>query len=91
MNSAMEFTLRNADRATSALGVFTPKFFSRPTASSRASMESRPSPSGVNSEVSSPICSGVIFNIRLVTSICLMRAFNSGSDILCLRGKEREL
>ena len=89
----MEFTFKNALRATSALGVATPKFFSMLTASSSASIESSPSPSGTKSGVSSPISAGVILSIRQSTIMALTRAFRSVSDIdgNCLLGKEREL
>ena len=66
---------------TAALGVATPKFFSRLTASSRASMESRASPSGLKRRMSSPMLSGATFNIRLSTIIFLIRALRSASDM----------
>ncbi len=93
MKSAMESTFKNAVRAISAFGVATPKFFSRHTASSSASMESRPSPSGAKSGVLSPISSGAILSMRLSTIMVLIRELSSGS-VICgnsLLGKEREL
>src|SRR5438874_11379933 len=44
-------------------------------------MESRPSPSGPKSGSSSPICSGVTWSIRFLTSISLIWARKSDSDI----------
>src|SRR5262249_46863324 len=63
------------------LPLFGPKVFSILTTSSSASMESRPSPSGPKSGSSSPICSGVTCSIKFLTSISLIWARKSGSDI----------
>src|SRR6266487_4719954 len=78
----MVLTVRRAFPATSELGTPTPKVFSMLTTSSRASIESSPRPFGPNSGRSSPIWSGVVGSIKFLTSISLMRARRSASDIV---------
>src|SRR5213083_1821400 len=75
------FTVRSAFPATSEFGTPTPNVFSILTTSSNASIESRPSPSGPKSGSSSPISSGVTWSIRFLTSISLIWARKSDSDI----------
>src|SRR6266480_8117777 len=77
----MVLTVRRALPATSELGTPTPNVFSMLTTSSRASIESSPSPFGPKRGKSSPIWSGVVCSIKFLTSISLMRGRRSTSDI----------
>src|ERR1043166_1637462 len=52
------------------------------TASSRASIESRPRPLGPNRGRSSPICSAMVCSIRFFTSISLMRLRKSSESLI---------